>query len=119
MVELAALALSIALAAQQPATTAAPAPDQPAATDTTMAPPADATAVPPADMSAMPTEAAPTEEPAVTEGEPAAKTEEVENPYGLGQLWAQGDFVAKGTLIILVIMSLASWYIILTKIWDQ
>ena len=26
---------------------------------------------------------------------------EAENPYGLAQLWAQGDFVARGTLIIL------------------
>jgi biopolymer transport protein ExbB len=43
----------------------------------------------------------------------------VENPYGLTQLWAQGDFVARGTLIILAVMSLFSWYIILTKIWDQ
>jgi biopolymer transport protein ExbB len=43
----------------------------------------------------------------------------VENPYGPGALWAQGDFVAKGTLIILAVMSLFSWYIILTKIWDQ
>ena len=43
----------------------------------------------------------------------------VENPYGLQALWAQGDFVAKGTLIILVLMSLFSWYIILLKIWDQ
>lgn len=43
----------------------------------------------------------------------------VENPYGLEALWAQGDFVAKGTLIILVIMSLVSWYIIFTKLWDQ
>lgn len=43
----------------------------------------------------------------------------VENPYGLGALWAQGDFVAKGTLIILVIMSLYSWYVILMKWWDQ
>jgi biopolymer transport protein ExbB len=43
----------------------------------------------------------------------------VDNPYGLGALWAQGDFVARGTLIILVAMSLASWYIILIKLWDQ
>jgi len=43
----------------------------------------------------------------------------VDNPYGLSALWQQGDFVAKGTLIILVLMSLFSWYIILTKIWDQ
>jgi biopolymer transport protein ExbB len=43
----------------------------------------------------------------------------VENPYGLGALWAQGDFVAKGTLIVLVLMSLFSWYIIFLKVWDQ
>jgi biopolymer transport protein ExbB len=49
----------------------------------------------------------------------APNTENVENPFGLAQLWAQGGYVAKGTLIILVIMSLASWYIILTKLWDQ
>jgi biopolymer transport protein ExbB len=47
------------------------------------------------------------------------QTTVVENPYGLTALWAQGDFVAKGTLIILAVMSLFSWYIILTKIWDQ
>lgn len=43
-------------------------------------------------------------------------TQIVENPYGLEALWAQGDFVAKGTLIVLVLMSLFSWYIILTKL---
>lgn len=43
----------------------------------------------------------------------------VENPYGLGALWMQGDFVAKGTLVILVIMSIATWYILVTKLWDQ
>jgi biopolymer transport protein ExbB len=46
-------------------------------------------------------------------------TVSVENPYGLAALWAQGDFVARGTLIILVLMSLFSWYIIFTKLWDQ
>ncbi|HEX7115309.1 MAG TPA: MotA/TolQ/ExbB proton channel family protein, partial [Steroidobacter sp.] len=49
----------------------------------------------------------------------APNTESVENPFGLAQLWAQGGYVAKGTLIILVVMSLASWYIMLTKLWDQ
>jgi len=43
----------------------------------------------------------------------------VENPYGLEALWAQGDFVARTTLIVLAVMSLGSWYIILTKLWDQ
>jgi len=43
----------------------------------------------------------------------------VENPYGLEALWAQGDFVARSTLIVLALMSLGSWYIMLTKLWDQ
>lgn len=46
-------------------------------------------------------------------------TESVENPFGLIQLWEQSGIVIKAILIILVIMSLASWYIILTKLWDQ
>ncbi|WP_230407639.1 MotA/TolQ/ExbB proton channel family protein, partial [Undibacterium rivi] len=38
---------------------------------------------------------------------------------GLDALWKTGDFVAKGTLIIMVIMSMGSWYILITKIIDQ
>jgi biopolymer transport protein ExbB len=45
--------------------------------------------------------------------------ETVDNPYGLGALWAQGDFVARGTLMILVIMSMGSWYILLTKLYES
>ena len=41
----------------------------------------------------------------------------IDNPYGLGALWAQGDFVAKGTLVILVLMSMGSWYILVTKLY--
>ncbi len=44
---------------------------------------------------------------------------EAANPYGLEALWAQGDFVSRGTLVILVLMSLYSWFIILTKLWEQ
>jgi biopolymer transport protein ExbB len=36
----------------------------------------------------------------------AVSEEAVENPYGLKALWAQGDFVAKGTLVIMLIMSM-------------
>lgn len=43
----------------------------------------------------------------------------VENPYGLAALWAQGDFVAKGTLAILVIMSMGTWYVFVTKLLEQ
>ena len=45
--------------------------------------------------------------------------EVVENPYGLSALWAQGDVVAKATLLILVIMSMGSWYVIFTKFAEQ
>jgi len=41
------------------------------------------------------------------------------NPYGLRALWAQGDWVAQGTLAILAIMSLASWYVLITKLLAQ
>jgi biopolymer transport protein ExbB len=50
---------------------------------------------------------------------PAAATEVVENPYGLDALWRQGDFVSKGTLIILLIMSVGSWYIGILKLIEQ
>ncbi|HEY2929316.1 MAG TPA: MotA/TolQ/ExbB proton channel family protein, partial [Albitalea sp.] len=47
---------------------------------------------------------------------PTATTskETVDNPYGLSALWQQGDFVSRGTLLILVIMSMGSWYILVT-----
>ena len=46
-------------------------------------------------------------------------TATVDNPYGLGALWAGGDLIARTVLILLAIMSLSSWYVILTKLWDQ
>ena len=62
------------------------------------------------------TEAAAPQPPAA----PAASTREaVDNPYGLGALWAQGDLIARGTLLILMLMSLGSWYILLTKLRDS
>ncbi len=43
----------------------------------------------------------------------------VDNPYGLGALIAQGDIVARSTLVILLIMSLLTWFIMITKFFDQ
>ncbi len=40
---------------------------------------------------------------------------EVINPYGLSHLWAQGDVVNKGVAVLLLLMSIASWYVIITK----
>ncbi len=48
-----------------------------------------------------------------------AGTEVIENPYGLEALWKQGDFVARGTLIILIIMSIGTWYIGIVKYIEQ
>jgi biopolymer transport protein ExbB len=46
-------------------------------------------------------------------------TEEVQNPYGPKALWKNGDVVARGTLIILAIMSLGTWYIMISKFIEQ
>lgn len=73
-------------------------------------PAAEAPAVP----VATPTAAAP-----APIAEATTSKETVDNPYGIGMLWAQGDFVARGTLVILVIMSLASWYILITKLYES
>jgi biopolymer transport protein ExbB len=68
---------------------------------------------------AAPAEAAPA--PVVAPAAPAtpAPVAEEENPYGLSALWSQGDGVAKGTLLILVLMSMGSWYVIFTKFAEQ
>jgi biopolymer transport protein ExbB len=62
---------------------------------------------------------APAPTPAAAPPAPAITEEAVDNPYGLKALWTQGDFVARGTLIILVIMSMGSWYVIFTKLFEQ
>lgn len=41
------------------------------------------------------------------------------NPYGMRALWQQGDWVARITLLILAVMSLASWYVLITKLLAQ
>lgn len=84
-------------AAQTPAAADASAVEAPKA-DSNVAPAADAVPVPPA--------------------MPAAK-ETVDNPYGLDALWKGGDFVARFTLVMLVLMSMGSWYIIITKLIEQ
>jgi biopolymer transport protein ExbB len=76
-----------------------------------------------AQAASEPATAAPAAQPAspapMAAATPAVTTESVENPYGLEAMWKQGDFVSKGTLIILVIMSMGSWYIIFVKLFEQ
>ncbi|MDO8699180.1 MAG: MotA/TolQ/ExbB proton channel family protein [Rhodoferax sp.] len=49
----------------------------------------------------------------------AADAPALDNPYGLQALWLQGDIVAKATLLILVFMSMGSWYVMVIKWWEQ
>jgi biopolymer transport protein ExbB len=93
--------------APAPAAAEAPAADA-AAPAVDAAPAADAAAA-----EAPAADAAPASDVAVGE------KEEVHNPYGIEALWAEGDFVSKGTLIILSLMSMGSWYILITKLIDQ
>ena len=43
----------------------------------------------------------------------------VANPYGMRAVWAQGDLVARATLLVLAVMSLLSWYFIIAKLLEQ
>jgi biopolymer transport protein ExbB len=110
MTRLAMLAAALLLAAA-PAIVpfAAQAQGQPAtpATAPESTPPAAAQPVTPAAPAA----------PAAAKGE--RSTELVDNPYGLEALWKGGDIVAKVTLAILALMSMGSWYIIVTKVYEQ
>jgi biopolymer transport protein ExbB len=49
---------------------------------------------------------------------PAAK-EGTDNPYGIEALWKTSDVVAKTVLIMLLIMSVSSWYITIVKLIEQ
>jgi len=86
--------------------------------------PADATASAPAaaaasDVSATPAPAAVDTSAAPVPAPAAEGKATIENPYGLGALWRDGGWIAKFNLIIMLIMSMGSWYIIFTKFWEQ
>jgi len=72
--------------------------------------------------------AQPASAPAIEAAAPVAPTnvptnvvtqEAVENPFGLKAAWASGDWVAKSTLLIMVIMSMGSWYVIFIKLFES
>ena len=77
---------------------------------------AQAPAQPAAGAPTVPAEAPKAATPTPPPGAGEPMKEVIENPYGLEALWKQGDFVSKGTLIILVIMSMGSWYIMFVKV---
>lgn len=62
--------------------------------------------------------AAPAAAPAASAAK-AADAHGGENPYGLGALWKGSDYVTKTVLILLIIMSVGSWYITIVKVLEQ
>ncbi len=62
---------------------------------------------------------APAPAPMVSLPTPAKATTTIDNPYGIGALWEGSDAVARGVLVIMAIMSMGSWYIIITKLIEQ
>ncbi len=56
---------------------------------------------------------------AMAQGAAAAAVAAASNPYGIEALWTQSDAIAKAVLLILALMSLGSWYVIVTKLLEQ
>ncbi|MES2959645.1 MAG: MotA/TolQ/ExbB proton channel family protein [Pseudomonadota bacterium] len=50
---------------------------------------------------------------------PTVSKETVDNPYGIEAMWREGDIITRTTLIIMIIMSMGSWYVIFTKLFEQ
>ncbi len=48
-----------------------------------------------------------------------AHTAAPDNPYGIEALWRGSDWVARFVLLLLVVMSVGSWYILVTKLVEQ
>lgn len=80
----------------------------------------------PAATSASPADV-PAALPVITDVKPAGvaasasmkAAESTDNPYGLESLWKTSDAVAKTVLLLLLIMSVGSWYIMIVKVLEQ
>ena len=74
------------------------------------APPATAAATAPASAMSQAAQVAP---------QKAETPVAADNPYGMLAVWTTSDSVAKGVLLILIIMSMGSWYILAVKVLEQ
>lgn len=78
----------------------------------------------PAPEAAQATAATPAAAPIAAGAAPASvatapRKDPEQNPYGFKAMWEHGDLVSRGTLFILLIMSAASWYVIIVKLLEQ
>lgn len=112
-IRLIAAALALALA---PMSAAAQEPTPPTGTEAPAGELGVDTTIPgltPAEEPAPAAAAETTEEGAEGEEGPA------EDPFSVQHIWQEGDVVARTTLIMMILMSIGSWYIVATKLFDQ
>jgi len=84
-----------------------------------MAAMAQAASLPDAASAPLAPAAADASAPAPMAPAPVSNKETVDNPYSLGHTIAAGDWVSRGTLLILTLMSMGSWYILVTKLYES
>ena len=79
---------------------------------------AQAPAAVPAAVQAAPAEAGAASAPVAVD---AAKKADAatDNPYGIESLWKTSDGVAKTVLLLLLVMSISSWYVLIVKLLEQ
>ncbi len=63
--------------------------------------------------------AAPTAVAVVDAGAAKKASDAAENPYGIEALWKTSDGVAKTVLVLLLVMSISSWYVLIVKLLEQ
>ena len=74
----------------------------------------------PAAVQAAPAEAAAASAAAPADPAAAKKADAAtDNPYGIEALWKTSDGVAKTVLLLLLVMSISSWYVLIVKLLEQ
>jgi biopolymer transport protein ExbB len=76
-------------------------------------------AVPAAVQAASAESPAPQAAPSAPAAEAKKGTEPTDNPYGIESLWKTSDGVAKTVLLLLLVMSISSWYVLIVKLLEQ
>ena len=74
----------------------------------------------PAATQATPAAAAPSAQASAVDASVGKKADAVtDNPYGIESLWRTSDGVAKTVLLLLLVMSISSWYVLIVKLLEQ
>ncbi len=74
----------------------------------------------PAAVQAAPAEATAASAAAPADASAAKKADAAtDNPYGIESLWKTSDGVAKTVLLLLLVMSISSWYVLIVKLLEQ